>query len=227
MVKKELNQKSPLRKLEALTDGGVGKGNIGVIASKQGIGKTACLVHIAVDSLLREKHVIHVSFEKKTDYISNWYEDIFQEISKKRDLEAAMDVHDEMIQNRIIMNFNYNYPMNNVLKSVGAMIDSGQNGTDLIIIDGYDFNVGAIDDIDKIKTFAIDKGIEVWFSDMFYANCLDEDGVPKNLNPFMYNIKTILTLNYEGDSLKLSLAMHNSEIQSSNLRLDPKTLLIC
>ncbi|QEN04719.1 hypothetical protein EW093_08360 [Thiospirochaeta perfilievii] len=83
MVKEELNQKSPLRKLEAITEGGVGTGNIGVIASKQGIGKTACLVHIAVDSLLRDKHVIHVSFDKKTDYISAWYEDIFEEISKK------------------------------------------------------------------------------------------------------------------------------------------------
>ena len=109
MVKEELNQKSPLRKLEAITQGGAGKGNIGVIASKQGIGKTAFLVHLAVDSLLRDRHVIHVSFDKKTDYISAWYEDIFDEISKKRNLESAMQVHDEMIHNRIIMNFSYNF----------------------------------------------------------------------------------------------------------------------
>lgn len=227
MVKKELNQKSPLRKLEAITDGGVGTGNIGVIASKQGIGKTAYLVHLAVDSLLREKHVIHVSFDKKLDYISSWYETIFQEISKKRHLEGAMDVHDEMIHNRIIMNFHANYPVYRVVKAIGAMIDSGQNGTDLVIIDGYDFNRGAIKDIDIIKAFAKEKGVEVWFSDMYYANCLDEDGVPKNLNPFIHDIKSILTLAYDGEALKLSVAKHDSVAQGTDLTLDPKTLLIC
>lgn len=227
MVKEELNQKSPLRKLEAITEGGVGTGNIGVIASKQGIGKTACLVHLAVDSLLREKHVIHVSFDKKTDYISAWYEDIFQEISKKRDLEKAMDVHDEMIHNRIIMNFHHEYPIKKVLNAVAAMINNGQNGTDVVIIDGYDFNRGSINELDVIKSFAQNKSVEVWFSDTIYPNCLDDDGVPKNLNPFIHNIKTILTLSPDGESLKLSVAKHGTVPRGSTLCLDPKTLLIC
>lgn len=226
MVKEELNQKSPLRKLEALTNGGVGTGNIGVIASKQGIGKTAYLVHLAVDSLLRDKHVIHVSFDKKIDYISTWYEDIFQEISKKRDLESAMDVHDEMIHNRIIMNFHHNYPLDKFLAGLGAMIESGQDGTDLIIIDGYDFNIGNLKEIDAIKKFAVEKKVEIWFSDKYYDNCLDDDGIPKNLNPFIDNITTVLTLASKGEKLKLSIAKHGAENIETGLCLDPKTLLI-
>lgn len=227
MVKEELNQKSPLRKLEAMTEGGVGSGNIGVIASKQGIGKTACLVHIAVDSLLRDKHVIHITFDKKIDYISLWYEDIFKEISKKRDLESAMQVHDEMIKNRIIMSFHHEYPVGKVLDAVGAMIENGQNGTDLIIIDGYDFNRGSIKELDLIKSFAESKGVEVWFSDTIYPNSLDEDGVPKNLNPFIHDIKTILTIVDGNENLKLSVAKHGSHTETEELYLDSKTLLIC
>ncbi len=45
MVKSELINRSPLRILEKSIQGGVGKGNIGVIASRKGVGKTACLVH--------------------------------------------------------------------------------------------------------------------------------------------------------------------------------------
>ena len=52
MVKRELLKKSPLRKLDESLHGGVGVGNIGVIASRRGIGKTACLVHIATDKLM-------------------------------------------------------------------------------------------------------------------------------------------------------------------------------
>ena len=102
MVKTELNKRSPLRILENSIHGGVGKGNLAVIAARKGIGKTACLVHIATDQLFRGKHVIHVSFSANTSHIISWYEDIFNEIAKVNNLEHAMEVHDDIISNRII-----------------------------------------------------------------------------------------------------------------------------
>ena len=58
---KQLNSVSPLRVFEDSINGGLGKGNLGVIVSKKGVGKTACLVHIATDKLFKGEHVIHVS----------------------------------------------------------------------------------------------------------------------------------------------------------------------
>ena len=53
--------------------------------------------------------------------------DIFKEISKKRDLESAMDVHEDLIRNRVIMNFNQDgVSVEQVLASVKAMMDNGQ-----------------------------------------------------------------------------------------------------
>ncbi|QEN04718.1 hypothetical protein EW093_08355 [Thiospirochaeta perfilievii] len=138
-----------------------------------------------------------------------------------------MLIHDQMIHNRIIMNFHHEYPVIKVLDAVGAMIDNGQNGTDVVIIDGYDFNRGAIKDIDQIKKFAKEKSVEVWFSDTIYPNSLDEDGIPKNLNPFIHDIKTVLTIKPDGNSLKLSFVKHGAISQESHLCLDAKTLLIC
>src|SRR4030042_4764412 len=106
MIKSESNRRSPLRILEKSTQGGVGPGNIGVIAARKGVGKTACLVHIATDQLFENKHVIHVSFSANTSHIISWYEDIFDEIAKKYNLDSAGEVHDEIVRNRIIMNFN-------------------------------------------------------------------------------------------------------------------------
>ena len=105
MVRKELVKRSPLRILEQSTRGGVGKGNIGVIAGRKGLGKTACLVHIATDQLFLGKHVIHLSFSGNINHIVTWYEDIFQEISRRYKLDCVMDVHDDIIRNRIVMNF--------------------------------------------------------------------------------------------------------------------------
>ena len=231
MVKTELTNKSPLRSLEKAVAGGVGKGNIAVIASKQGIGKTACLVHIATDKLMRDKHVIHVSYSNKVDHIVTWYEDIFKEIAKKRDLEGAMDVHDELIRNRVIMNFNQSgVSVDQVLASIKAMMDNGQRGTDAVIIDGYDFTKGSAEDIKKFKAFAVESDIELWFSDSYPGGevYVDDRGVPKNLIKDLDDISVILTLRAEDSYMVLKLVKEHKNLVSEDLslKLDPKTLLI-
>ena len=68
---KQLNSVSPLRVFEDSINGGLGKGNLGVIVSKKGVGKTACLVHIATDKLFKGEHVIHVSFSGNVEHVIN------------------------------------------------------------------------------------------------------------------------------------------------------------
>src|SRR6056297_3151609 len=126
MIRSELVKRSPLRILDQSIHGGLEPGGIGVIASRKGVGKTACLVHLATDRLFQDKHVIHVSFSSRTDHIISWYEDIFKEIARKRELEDAMQVHDEVIKNRVVMNFSQEgVSVDQVIKSIRAMIVDG------------------------------------------------------------------------------------------------------
>lgn len=229
MVKAELNKKTPLRKLEEAVQGGVGKGNIGVIASRRGVGKTACLVHIATDKLMRDKHVIHVSYSNRVDHIITWYEDIFKEISKKRDLEDAMEVHDDIIKNRVIMNFNQDgVSVEHVLHSVKAMMEI--TVTDALIIDGFDFTQAKEGDIAAFKAFAKDQGIEIWFSDDYEKEDVfqNTEGVPHNLVPYLDTLDVIVTLHAEEGDMRLNLIKDHKEIHKEklSLKLDPKTLLI-
>lgn len=229
MVKEELTKNSPLRILEKATNGGLGKGNIAVIASRRGIGKTACLVHIATDKLMRDKHVIHVSFSTRTDHILNWYEDIFNEISQKRDLENAMEIHDELVKNRVIMNFNQDgVTMKQVLNSVKAMIENGQRGTDAIVVDGYDFTKGNSETISEVKKFAQDLNLEIWFTDSYDGEVVSDDAIPHNLKCCKDDISVIMVLKNKGDVMSLNLVKdHDKEVTKElSLVLDSKTLLI-
>ncbi|MCX6558870.1 MAG: AAA family ATPase, partial [Candidatus Aminicenantes bacterium] len=174
MVKEELIKRSPLRVLEQAIHGGLGHGRIGVLASPKGVGKTAFLVYIATDKLLQGRPVIHVSYSSRVDYIINWYEDIFTELAKKRKLESAVDIHDEIVKNRVIMNFKQEgTKTEQVLRSLEAMISFGKFPADAVIVDGYDFTKPATEDLDKFKVFAQKLGLEVWFS-----ASLKENGVP-------------------------------------------------
>jgi hypothetical protein len=234
MVKNELINKIPLRKLDKSINGGVGAGNIGVIASRRGIGKTACLVHIATDKLMAGKRVIHVSYAKKVDHIISWYEDIFKEISLKRELDNAMEIHDEIVHNRVIMNFSQQgTSVKQVIAGVTAMMENGQTETDVIVVDGFDFTKADTMEIADFKAFAIANNVELWFTDDYHRDDIDgpvlnDAGVPTNLVPFLDQIDVIVTLKAEKDYLHLYLVKDHDVINSEDLplKLDPKSLLI-
>jgi len=231
MVKSELIKRSPLRILEKALQGGLKKGQIGVLASRKGVGKTACLVQIATDKLFQGKYVIHVSYSSRVDNIINWYRDIFREIAKKRNLESAVDVHDEIIKNRVIMNFRQDgTETGQVLKSLESMIEYGKFAADTIIIDGYDFLKSTPEDLRKFREFAIRLGLEIWFSSSLKGEepLWDAAGIPLVLVDFMPEIDALINLSFKGEHVRLSLVKNQDRPSPGDLqlKLDPLTMLI-
>ena len=76
-----------------------------------------------------------------------------------------MDVHDDIIKNRVIMNFRQDgVSAEQVQRSLRSMILDGNFTADLIIIDGYDFSKVSAEEFSSFKRFAQDMGIGIWFS---------------------------------------------------------------
>jgi hypothetical protein len=231
MIKKELNERSPLRILERSTQGGLGRGNLGAIAARRGVGKTACLVHIATDQLMQGKQVIHVSFATNPSHIVDWYEDVFREIAEKFDLESVMAVHDEMIRHRIIMNFNQEgIRLPQVIDRLRSMIQDGHFAADSIMVDAYDFAAVTAEELEQIRGFAAEQGLEIWFSVSLgyeqpgYA----EAGVPDLLKDLVDAFAIVICLRPEEKHIHLQLVKdHDAAVpEDLHLKLDPKTLLI-
>jgi len=231
MIKQELNDRSPLRILERSTQGGLGKGNLGVIAARQGVGKTACLVHIATDKLLQGKQVIHVSFATSPTHIVDWYEDIFREIAEKFSLESVMAVHDEMIRRRIIMNFNQaSIRLPQVIGSLRSMIRDGHFAADAIVVDAYDFAAVSKAELEQVRGFAAEQGLEIWFSvSLGYDRpSYDAAGIPGMLKDLIEAFSIVICLRPEEKHIHLQLVKdHDAAVpEDLHLKLDPKTLLI-
>lgn len=231
MVRSELVKRSPWRILENSTHGGLGKGNLGAIAARRGVGKTACMVHLATDQLLEGRQVIHVSFSASTSHIVDWYEDIFSEVAQTAGLENAMDVHDEIIRHRIIMNFNQQgVALGKVLGSVRSMIRDGHFAADLIIVDGYDFAGVSAAELAEVHRFAGELGLEIWFS----VSLGHEEpkftpaGIPELLTRVIDELAILICLRAEERHVRLQLVKDHDapSVKALPLELDPKTLLI-
>lgn len=225
MVKAELVKRSPLRILEKNLHGGMGVGNLGVIASARGVGKTACLVHIATDQLIQGKYVIHISFAGRTDHIMSWYDTIFREIAKTKSLESALEVHDELIKHRVIMNFNQGgISVDQLTSSLRALIGNGNFKADTVVIDGYDFAKADPSFVAGLKKFAAENKLTIWLS----VDATDIGGLPAVLKPYAAQLSVVLSLQNNNDYIKLKVLKYNDspETPDLNLRLDTKTLLI-
>ncbi|MCL2043313.1 MAG: hypothetical protein FWG89_04145 [Treponema sp.] len=227
MVKEELIQRSPLRIFEQSIHGGLQAGEIGVIASQAGVGKTSVLVQLAMDKLLQGKKVIHVSFTKHTNHVLAWYEDIFDEFISKKNLENADDVKNEIVKNRVLMNFNQDVmSKDQIIRSLRAMIIDGGFSAESIIIDGFDFNhlsagTGADhNSVAGVKAFAKELGLSVWYSCNVNGNGLQDN--------FFDLADVIIVLDARHDHIELSVTKDRDsrDIKAMAMQLDPKTLLI-
>ncbi|MFW6137438.1 MAG: hypothetical protein ACOC5U_05090 [Candidatus Aminicenantaceae bacterium] len=231
MNKTELIKDSPLRLLEKSINGGLGRGNIGVFASRKGVGKTACLVHIAIDKLFQDKPVIHVSFSSRVDHIIKWYKDIFREIANRQKLESSTGMHDDIVKNRVIMNFSQaGTSTPQILNSLEALIRYGRFKAETVIVDGFDFSCGTREDLRRFREFADKMNLEVWFSASLKKEreLFDEEGIPFELRDFLEGIQVLITLRYQNKHVQLRLAKNHGRSQPEDLQLslDPATLLI-
>ena len=102
MYAKDVNEHSPLRILEKSIHGGLGKGNLGVVMARAGVGKTACLVQIGLDDLMRDKDVLHVALGQTLEHVQSWYDALFDDLAVRTDLEDRDVVRSSVIKHRVI-----------------------------------------------------------------------------------------------------------------------------
>src|SRR5512147_599250 len=102
MLLKELTERSPMRVFENSIHGGLGAGNLGVVVARHGMGKTAFLVDIALDDLMRGRRVLHITIGRTIDHVREYYAEIFTDLAETTQLEDALEVRREIESHRHI-----------------------------------------------------------------------------------------------------------------------------
>jgi len=229
MLLNELINRSPIRIFEQSIHGGLKTGEIGVITSPNGVGKTSVLVQLAMDKLLQGKKVIHVSFTQHSQHVPVWYEDIFAEFTNKKNLENAAEIKNDLVKNRVLMNFNQDsVTQDMILKSLRAMIVDGGFKAESIIIDGLDFSRADQSRLENIKKFASELGLSIWYSCSVKDSSNSKENIPAVLNNFINDIDVVITLRPKSDHVELAISKDRDANVSAptSMKLDTKTLLI-
>ncbi|NOQ67170.1 MAG: hypothetical protein GQ556_08145, partial [Desulfobacterales bacterium] len=165
MQKEDLIKKNPLRILNPLSAESLPDHRMGLVMARAGLGKTAILVQIAMDSMLRGQKVLHVSVGEDLGKAKAWYEDVFQYIAEGFQLENAAEVEDELMRNRIIMTFKeVAFSKLKLEERLNDLVYQNIFRPDIVVVDGYDFGEADYESIMDLKEMMAAMNVQVWFS---------------------------------------------------------------
>ncbi len=166
MYRKEVNAQSPLRILERSIRGGLGKGNLGVVMAPAGVGKSACLVQIGLDDLMREKAVLHLAVGQTVEHVSAWYDALFDDLAELVDLADRGGVRESIGHRRLIKAFAEGaFSPQGLDQALAAFETHFKVQPSAILIDGFDWNgPGRASALGEIKASARRAGAELWMT---------------------------------------------------------------
>jgi hypothetical protein len=230
MEPRELNERSPLRVLKQSIRGGLGRGKIGVVVARHGVGKTAFLVGVALDDLLRGRMVLHVSLEQTVERVLVHYDEIFAELVRAKELEDPWKVRLEIERNRRIHCYLGGSFSTNKLRQALAF-KKEHTGFDpaAILIEGFDFEKAETADLDALREIAAECDAELWMSAVTHRDSgTDDSGVPEPLAGLASAVDMILKMAHDGKVVSIGLIKDHDNPEPSDLRLalDPTTMLL-
>jgi len=230
MQQKELSERSPLRVLDQSIHGGLGRGNIGVVVARHGVGKTAFLVGIALDELMRGRNVLHVSLEQTAERVRTYYDEIFAALSHAQALDDVWRVRLSLErQRRIHCYLGGTFSLERLRESLAFMKHNGDFTPQSVVIDGYEFSARSGPELAGLRAIARELDAELWMSSVTSrAAQRDERGVPEPLTRLWDAVDVILGMAHDGKAVHIGLLKDhgNPDVSELKLALDPTTLLL-
>jgi archaellum biogenesis ATPase FlaH len=232
MPANDIRLRSPLRLFEKAIGGGLGQGNLGVVLSRPGVGKTAFLVGMSVDALLQGRKVLHISTEESVDKLRAFYDEIFNMMAENLQLENKMQQHLNLERNRHILAYSRKeFTLEKLRTSANFLRDSAHFDPDLLIMDGTPrFEQSEEWEIDGILDLAKEFSSEVWTSSLTHreGQQFDDRGVPEEVARFDDKLSAIVYLDPMHDHVQVRILKDHDNPKPSeiNLKLNPRTLLL-
>jgi hypothetical protein len=229
MLKNEIIFKNPLRRMGFESDDILKSGEFGAVMARAGVGKTAFLVQLALNSMLREKNILHISLNDPVKKVSLWYKEVFSRIATRYDIHQSGQLWDAIQPHRFIMTFRVEgFSVPKLEERLTDLIEQDIFKPHAMIIDGIPFDEAFNQDLSELKQLADRHGMHVWFTVRTHRH--EEPGPEKTsspLTPVADLFEVAIQLVPMGKRIQImAIKGPGSRRDQPDLMLDPATLLI-
>jgi hypothetical protein len=221
---------SLLKILEKSSRKGLGRGNLGVLVARAGVGKTACLVHIAMDKLLRNEKLVHASLQDSPEKVTSYYNVIFSELVQALGLTNPSDIKAQIDKNRMILAYlNQSFDLRRLKENLKNLAEKVGFVPDTLIVDGLDFSKVGLEMFEGLKQLAQEFRVEMWFSALSKGtpDNTKTQGIPAPADKFHHLFSIVIELQPTQSAVELRLLKdhESATLLDEKVLLDPKTFL--
>jgi hypothetical protein len=197
-----------------------------VVLAGHGVGKTAFLVGVALDELLRGGHVLHVCLDGTVSHVRAHYDTVFEDLASTAHLEQEAVVHAEVDRLRSIRV----YPPNTLTASklrdaVKLEVETGAKPS-LIVVEGLDCASLAREELADVKALAGELAAEVWISES------SREEAPREIPAYLRRLDSLVSVVLALEPAERTVALRalkdhdNPDLENLHVALDPHTLLL-
>lgn len=229
MIKKKLILQNPLRFLENETGDILTEGGFGAVLARAGVGKTAILVQLALNTILKGKNVLHISLDDPVHKLTLWYKEVFNHLTKQYESIETNPIWEAILPHRFIMTFKVEgFSTSKLEERLTDLTEQNIFSPQVIIIDGFNFGKDIKTSLSDLKRLAKKHSLYVWFSVKTHRH--EEpgpDGMPAQIWEVADLFDLVIQLQPEGKEIHVkTLKGSTADSDQRTLLLDPATMLV-
>jgi hypothetical protein len=229
MLRNDLIMRNPLRLMGHESEDILAPGDFGALLARAGVGKTALLVQLSLNSLLQGKNVLHISLQDPVNKVSVWYEEVFSRIAQQYDIHQMDQLWDTILPHRFIMTFQVEgFTVPKLEERLTDLIEQDIFNPQMMLIDGLPFDDTVGDVLQQLKALTQKYAMHAWFTVRTHRHeTPNDDGIPLQLVQVADLFEVALQLVPEGKQVHVkALQRPDSASEIPDLVLDPSTMLI-
>lgn len=229
MIKKEMIYRNPLVNLGYDNEDILPIGGFGAVLAHAGVGKTALLVQLALNMMLRENSVLHVSLNDAVSKVDVWYQELFHNIAANFGISEVNDYWDKIQSYRFIMTFKVEgFSAPRLEERLTDLMEQNIFKPHIVIIDGFKFDDAGRGQLVQLKELAKKYYMSIWFTVHTHRHePPQENGLPLSFLHVADLFDVIVQLSAKGDEVYIkSLKGQSASSKQESLLLDPATMLI-
>jgi len=229
MLKQDLILRNPLQHLGFETEDILPGGGFGAVLAPAGVGKTALLVQLALNGMLRNRNVLHISLNDPVNKVTLWYNELFGHLADRYEATQINRLWESVLPHRFIMTFRVeSFSVPKLEERLNDLSEQGIFSPEIMIIDGLHCDASLQNDLVALKKLAGKSGMRVWFTVHTHRReSPGEDGLPASFSSVAGLFDLVLELQPEREDIHIKLLRGaESAAPGGALLLDPSTMLI-
>jgi len=229
MLKQDLILRNPLRLLGHENDDILEPGQFGAVLARAGVGKTALIVQIALNTMLRSKNVLHISLSEPVGKVDLWYQEVLGRLAQQYQVTHLDQLWDAIVPHRFIMTFQVEgFSAPKLEERLTDLTSQNIFKPDILLIDGQPFDQDVPEVLKELKALAIRLNLPMWFTITTHRHeAPAQDGLPVQLSAVQELFEVAISLQPEEQTVHIK-ALKGCSLSEAQppLVLDPSTMLI-